>query len=66
MSEDHKCEPADSEAPFWWDCKVCGEQIEPVFCKDCGGSGIMRGIPHVEADCWKCDGGGVQRWVKAT
>ena len=62
---DHKCEPAEQVVAFWRDCKHCGVQIEPVFCKDCDGIGAMHGCLHVEANCTKCKGTGVRRWKEA-
>ncbi len=55
-------EPANQVVPFWHDCKHCGKEIEPVYCKDCDGIGAMHGCLHVEANCTKCKGTGVRRW----
>lgn len=62
MSAEHKCEPVAGVTPFWYDCKHCGKQIEPVLCKACDGSGALHGCLHVEANCTKCNGSGVRRW----
>lgn len=61
----HQCTPKEMVVGFWRYCAVCGKEIEPVYCKDCDGSGAMHGCLHVEANCTKCKGTGVRRWKEA-
>lgn len=52
---DCRHEPAEKVVPFWYDCKHCGKQIEPVVCPPCDGTGA-RG------QCRFCNGAGVIEW----
>lgn len=62
----HQCTPKEMVVGFWRDCAVCGKEIEPVFCKDCDGTGAGFTCPDKPGVCRVCEGSGVIEWREAT
>lgn len=58
----HQCQPDRSIEPFCYFCRTCGQEIEPVFCRNCEGNGHEYGSPHTMRPCGKCSGTGVVAW----
>ncbi len=58
----HQCQPREHVVGFWRDCRTCGQEIEPVFCRNCEGTGHEYGSTHTMRPCGKCSGTGVIAW----
>lgn len=58
----HRCEPAEMVVAFCRTCRHCAQEIEPVHCLKCDGTGDMMAEHGSPAKCRPCNGTGVSQW----